>query len=211
MSSKYGPCILQEYIQNGGEFGVYTLFDFNSNPIGLTVHKRIRSVYSYGGMSTLRRTVKNEEITDIAFKLLKGLKWSGVAMVEFRIDPIDGIPKLIEINPRLWGSLQLSILSGVDFPYLLYQLTMQDHPTSTMNYQKDIECRWLGGDITGFFNCSNKSKMLINFFKFNTNFDVISLRDIKPGFISIFFPVTSSCDEEPRDDSPIINSEMLIP
>ena len=41
--------------------------------------------------------------------------------IEFRIDSRDGVPKIMEVNPRFWGSLQLSILSGVDFPYLLYK------------------------------------------------------------------------------------------
>jgi len=43
-------------------------------------------------------------------------------MVEFRVDARDGTAKLMEVNPRFWGSLQLSILSGADFPYLLYNL-----------------------------------------------------------------------------------------
>ena len=29
---------------------------------------------------------------------------------------------MIEVNPKFWGSLELSIAAGVDFPYLLYQL-----------------------------------------------------------------------------------------
>ncbi len=41
-------------------------------------------------------------------------------MVEFKLDPRDNTPKLMEINPRFWGSLALAIESGVNFPYLLY-------------------------------------------------------------------------------------------
>jgi hypothetical protein len=47
--------------------------------------------------------------------------WHGVAMVEFKIDRRDQLPKLMEINGRFWGSLQLAIDAGVDFPAILLQ------------------------------------------------------------------------------------------
>lgn len=203
MSNEYGPCIVQEYIPNGGEFGVYTLFDFNSNPIALTVQKRVRSINPYGGVSTQRKSIKDENLVYIAFRLLKAINWSGVAMVEFRIDSRDGIPKLMEVNPRFWGSLQLSILTGVDFPYLLYQLIVQDTPPPKLDFKENVECRWLAGEITGFFRCQNKLDFIKSFFKPNFNFDVISVKDPIPGFASIFSPLRNSCDEEPRVDDPL--------
>jgi len=201
MTEKYGPCIVQEFIPNGGELGVYTLFDFNSEPIALTVQKRIRTLHYYGGMSTLRETIKNEDFIKIAFNLLKKIKWSGAAMVEFRIDPRDNLPKLMEINPRFWGSLQLSILSGVDFPYLLYQLMTQDDPPRSLNYKDGVQCRWLLGDIASFFQHSNKLDIFMDLFRPNVHYDVISIRDPAPGIISFFSPLHNSCDEEPRVDN----------
>lgn len=47
--SNYGNLLLQEYIPNGGEFGVYTLFDRNSRPCALTVQRRLRSFPVSGG------------------------------------------------------------------------------------------------------------------------------------------------------------------
>ena len=47
--------------------------------------------------------------------------------MEFKVDPRDGKPKLMEINPRFWAYLELPIRCGVDFPYLYYNLcTGQD-------------------------------------------------------------------------------------
>ena len=54
-------------------------------------------------------------------KILGHVAWEGVAMVEFLVAD-DGTPYLMEVNTRFWGSLQLSIDAGVDFPYLLYQV-----------------------------------------------------------------------------------------
>ena len=102
--------LVQEYIPNGGELGVYTLFDNQSVPRALSVQRRLRSYPVSGGPSTLRETIRNDAsrlATDIAFRLLTKMQWTGVAMVEFRIDARDGMPKLMEVNPRFWGSLQL--------------------------------------------------------------------------------------------------------
>jgi len=207
MSKKYGPCLVQEYIPNGGEFGVYTLFDGDSEPLALAVQKRIRSLNSYGGISTLRKTVKNDELVNIAFYLLKTIRWSGVAMVEFRVDEQDGIPKLMEINPRFWGSLQLSILSGVDFPYLLYKLIMNEEQTSTLSFKEGIQCRWLLGDVTRLIRCPNKLKTMLNLFQPTFHDDVISIKDPKPMIASIFSPWFYP-EEGPRDDNIVIRNKI---
>ena len=46
----------------------------------------------------------------------------GVAELDFVNDSRDNTPKLMEINPRFWGSLQGAISEGVDFPFLLHKL-----------------------------------------------------------------------------------------
>jgi len=200
MTKRYGECIVQDYIPNGGEFGVYTIFNKHSEPIALSVHKRLRSMHTYGGISTLRKTTKNEKLVNLAFKLLKTIKWSGAAMVEFRIDTRDNQPKLMEINPRFWGSLQLSILSGIDFPYKLYQLTMQDDPIPNLDFKENVYCRWFLADITNVFQSSKKVKKIIDLCRPDVHNDIISIMDPKPGLIALFSPTYDSSDEEPRED-----------
>ena len=198
MVSKYGPCIVQDYIPNGGEFGVYAIFNRNSEPIGLTVQKRLNCVNTYGGVSTLRETVEKNDLVNIAIKLLKKMKWFGVAMVEFRVDKRDGLPKLMEINPRFWGSLHLSILSGVDFPYMLYELTTKGETTPMLNFKKGVQSRWLFGELTRFRRFSNKLDIVKDIFTPAQNYDILSLKDPGPIIISTLFPPKDSCDEEPR-------------
>lgn len=186
MTKKIGSCFVQEYIPNGGEFGVCALFNYDSDPIALTVHKRIRSMNSYGGVSTMRTTVENNDIVQTALGLLKTIKWSGVAMVEFRVDSRTGIPKLMEINPRFWGSLQLSYKAGVDFPYLLYRLTAGDNLTPNLNYKTGVRCRWLYGDILSLLRGQNTNGGLREFMNFNVNYDIAALSDPHPVFFSLF-------------------------
>ncbi len=180
VTREFGPSLIQEYIPNGDALGVYTLFNFDSEPRAVCVQRRIRSYPASGGPSTYRETVKRPELVEIAFRLLKAIKWTGVAMVEFRVDPRDNTPKLMEINPRFWGSLQLSILSGVDYPYLLYKLAMEGDVKPVMDYRAGVRCRWLlPGDFLWYLSSPNKIRNLPAFVH-RDNDDIISLRDPGP-------------------------------
>lgn len=183
-ASEFGPVVIQEFIPYGGELGVYTLLNAQSEPRAVTVQRRIRSYPISGGASTLRETIKDErsrEAVGIALRLLKAMRWSGVAMVEFRVDARDGSLKLMEVNPRFWGSLNLSILSGVDFPYLLYRMVMDGDIEPVLDYQEGVLCRWLlPGDILWYLSAPKTWENLKEFLRFDTPDDILSLHDPGP-------------------------------
>lgn len=191
-SKIYGPLLIQEYIAQGEEIGYYALLDQNSQLVALTVQKRIRSYPVSGGPSTLRQTIHHPQIEKLGLKILQALKWQGVAMVEFKIDSRDGRPKLMEINPRFWGSLALSIAAGVDFPFLLYQLysgrgarriaLSPNKKYPLVQYQTGVQCRWLlPGDILWFLSSRKTWSNLKAFFKFRGyHYDIISKDDWLP-------------------------------
>jgi predicted ATP-grasp superfamily ATP-dependent carboligase len=180
----YGSLIVQEFIPHGGEAGVYTLYDWSSTLVGVTVQRRVRSNPPSGGPSTLRETIRDDEMVDLATDLLSSLHWKGVAMVEFRIDARTGTPTLMEINPRLWGSLALSVFAGVDFPYYLYQLATTGECDSTPTYRAGVESRWLLGDVGHVLNRDDTWRALREFAqpaRKPRNYDVLSITDPGPG------------------------------
>ena len=190
-SSSESPPLFQEFIPRDGEIGVYTLFDSNSEPVALTVQRRLHSYPVTGGPSTLRETIRYDEAVHLAFRLLKAMKWRGLAMVEFRIDARTGKPVLMEVNPRFWGSLQLSILAGVDFPYLLYQITMNGKIEPVMDYKIGVQCRWLlAGDILWYLHSPHKLHNLKEFIRLDIPDDIISWEDPGPTF---GFMAASAC------------------
>jgi hypothetical protein len=67
-------------------------------------------------------------------------------MVEFRV-ATDGTPYLMEVNCRFWGSLQLAIDCGVDFPWLWYQITHGLPVGEPQPYVLGRRLRWLLGDL----------------------------------------------------------------
>lgn len=141
------PSLIQERIEGPGQ-GVFGLFD-HGRPCALFAHRRIREKPPSGGVSVLRESIPlSKPIRDYAVSLLEHVKWHGVAMVEFKVDRLTGVPMLIEINGRFWGSLQLAIDAGLNFPYLLYQMAKGSPVAVPDNsYRVGTKSRWLLGDL----------------------------------------------------------------
>jgi predicted ATP-grasp superfamily ATP-dependent carboligase len=182
---RYPFPLIQEWIPDGaGTFGLSALFDETSNVKAAFVHKKLRMYPIQGGPSTLAEGVEHPQIMELGLALLKALNWVGVGMVEFKVDPRDGIPKLMEVNPRFWGSLQLAIVSGVDFPFLILKMARKKHFEPVLHYAVGKRFRWLLlGDILHFLSHPlrfNHHPSFFNFFDPNTFYDVFSKDDPLP-------------------------------
>jgi len=113
------PWMLQEKITGPG-VGVFILAKAGE-VITVFSHQRILDKPPSGGVSVLSKSIdRSAAPVSEAYKLIENLKWTGVAMVEFKISATTGQPYLMEINPRFWGSLELAIRAGVNFPLLLW-------------------------------------------------------------------------------------------
>ena len=141
------PSLIQQRIEGPGQ-GVFGLFD-HGRPCALFAHRRIREKPPSGGVSVLRESIPlSKPMRDYAVRLLEHVHWHGVAMVEFKVDRCTGIPMLMEINGRFWGSLQLAMDAGLNFPYLLYQMAKGSHVAVPENaYRMGTKSRWLLGDL----------------------------------------------------------------
>jgi len=185
------PFMVQEYIQGDGH-GTFAFYE-QGRPITFFAHKRLREKPPSGGVSVLREsTPVNPLMQEISKKLLDHIGWHGAAMVEFIVSN-DGTPYLIEINGRFWGSLQLSIDAGIDFPHLAYLLAANKPLPTNINYRPHIRSRWLLGDLDHLYltlksdnkkiSLPEKFSAIIEFMKFyqkNTYYEVNRLNDIKP-------------------------------
>jgi hypothetical protein len=74
-------------------------------------------------------------------RMLRALHWHGVAMVEFKWDEASGDFWLLEINGRFWGSLPLALAAGVDFPYYLYPIGVNQTPEPPASYPVGVMAR----------------------------------------------------------------------
>ena len=74
-------------------------------------------------------------------------------MVEFRYDPHLKRYWILEVNPRVWGSIALPVGCGVDFPYWLYLCAVGEEDRARAlarefrDYPLGRVARWVLGDI----------------------------------------------------------------
>jgi len=188
LKSNISDCLIQEYICGEG-YGFFALLN-NGNEKAFFMHKRIREYPITGGPSTLAESVFENKLLRSGLKLLKALKWNGVAMVEFKKDKKDNEFKLMEVNPKFWGSLDLSITSGVDFPNLLIKMALEGDTESVFHYNKGIKFRWLFPDDILYLLSNPKD--IKRFFHDLYDKDIytnININDIKPNVIQFILTI----------------------
>jgi predicted ATP-grasp superfamily ATP-dependent carboligase len=142
------PVLVQERIVGEGE-GCFAL-RWNGKMIACFGHRRLREKPPAGGVSVYRESVAVPDDLRVATeRLLESLDWQGVAMIECKRDASSGKHVFMELNGRLWGSLQLAIDAGVDFPALLVARALGDDtrgrvPTA---FVPGIRSQWFWGDV----------------------------------------------------------------
>ena len=185
MYKKYKEFLLQEYIPGNDYYGVSVIFNAHNQMRSAFVHKKLRQYPITGGASTYAVSTEFPKLVEIAEALLSSIGWYGCANIEFKIDQRDDTPKLMEVNPRLWGSLQLAIASGVNIPYLLYQLAVNGDIAPHFKYKTGVKFRWfMYGDFMNFLtNLITKKKFetdVFNVFEKNSCHATWSLSDPLP-------------------------------
>jgi predicted ATP-grasp superfamily ATP-dependent carboligase len=146
MDARIPAPLVQERVTGFG-MGLFILAD-RGIVLARFAHRRLREKPPSGGVSVLSESIQvPPELEAPADRLMAALDWRGVCMIEFKVDARDGRPVLMELNPRFWGSLELAIASGVDFPWLLYQLALGEAPEAQSSYRLGVRSRWELGDL----------------------------------------------------------------
>jgi predicted ATP-grasp superfamily ATP-dependent carboligase len=140
------PLLLQKRIQ-GAAFGVFVLA-LDGEILSVFAHRRLREKPPSGGVSVYRESVPvRDDLRTHAVSIASRFRWTGAAMVEFKEDESTGTPYLMEVNARFWGSLQLTIDAGLDFPAWLVAISTGDEVALPLNYRAGVRSRWFWGDV----------------------------------------------------------------
>ena len=106
------PYMAQEFLGNGHDVhGAFYLYD-EDGFVDAYTHERIRTSPPTGGVTVLSKLSHNQTVIDEGRKILDLIGWKGLIMLEFLYDEKSGKYKVIEANPRVWGSIMLSEFGG---------------------------------------------------------------------------------------------------
>jgi len=123
-SDLIGPqeVLVQELIPGHGEsqLAFCAFFRDGEAVASMVAERRRQHPPEFGRASTYVRTIASEELEEWSCRFLREIDFYGLVELEFKVDPRDGKPKLLDVNARTWGYHTLGAIAGVDFPYLLY-------------------------------------------------------------------------------------------
>jgi predicted ATP-grasp superfamily ATP-dependent carboligase len=142
-----GAVLAQEYIAGEG-YGFSALY-WNGVLQRSLMHRRVREWPPSGGTSACAESVPEAPALAAAgATLLDALRWHGVAMVEFKGALAPGALALIEINAKFWGSHDVALAAGVDFPGDLVALLEGRTLAPAQAPPKAVRFAWpFGGDL----------------------------------------------------------------
>lgn len=166
------PPLIQEVIS--GEDLELTLLCVHGEAVAGSTYVSLRNAPLPFGPPIACRTIWDERLMEFGRRLLKDLRFHGVAHLDFRRDRRDGEPKLLDFNARLAGTNEISTVSGINFPLLLYRLALGERPSPCFDFQAGLEFRWLiFGELRHLLQTNHKLQTVRELLKWknvSTNF-----------------------------------------
>lgn len=174
--------IFQEYV-NGLSNCMYTIgiyADSNSEVLGLFTGHKIRGYPADSGDCIVGELAKVPNyIIENTIRIIKDIKYYGIAEFEYKENSITGDYKLIEINPRSWSWIGITPQCGVSLPLIAYR----DSCGENVNFEKtclDYASVKYIKIIDDFLNCmifykKNYPNWHLSFFEWKNNIKADSI------------------------------------
>ncbi len=171
---KYGPCLVQEYIpQTDLQYKAELFLDKHGEVKSACVFAKVRWYPVDGGSSTLNVTVHRPDIVESCTRLLRAIKWRGYADIDLIQDPRDNVAKIMEINPRITGSVKICYAAGINFSQQILQDYLDEEITPFPDYPEGIYLRYLHTDILWFLKAKDRFRSKPSWFNFTNSVDQI--------------------------------------
>ena len=188
----YQRPLLQEFLK-GTIYDCCTLSKNGKLLVALSQY-RLRTLNSFGGAGAVNITSKTPLIIKYSKILLRELNFTGPAQIEW-LKTEENKFYLMEVNPRFWGTTQLSIDAGINFPLLTINL-LQDKSLNLENltYKTGIKKRWVFPEeflslLRDKTNRLHRLKEYLNIMEFKAPYikSNINIDDFKPFLYNLFF------------------------
>ena len=177
--------IIQELLE--GSLYDTTSFSINGVSKAILTQKRVVTAWLKGGGGVVNRTTDNPEIINHTKRIINELKWSGHMETDWILNEKDQKFYFIEINPKFWGTTQLTISAGYDYPYWNILMNKGFKVPENTKYKIGLTYRWIEEELLAITNHSSNFfvffweciKFFGRFFQFNVEYS-LQFNDFKP-------------------------------
>lgn len=162
---EYGPCTLQEFIDNPDYYYNVMMYRDSQGQTTSAIIKIVRKYPIEAGSSSCCISVENAELTKICQRVMDQLNWVGMADFDVlqRKDTLEY--KIIEVNPRVPASLRAAFVSGINFPEIMVRDALGIEYEQGV-YKPGKVLRYLGIDLLWFLKSPNRFKSSPSWFHF---------------------------------------------
>jgi predicted ATP-grasp superfamily ATP-dependent carboligase len=187
-TERFGPCIVQELIpQTDLQYKAEFFRDDRGRLHAGVVFSKLRYFPISGGTSAINQTVQRPDILETGRRLLDAMEWVGYADLDLIQDPRDGLAKVMEVNPRVTGSVKIAFEAGVDFADLMTRFYSGRELRSYLEYRAGVTMRYIPLDILWFLYSGDRFRAQPSWFRFlgrDLCYQVLSFSDPGP-FLSL--------------------------
>ncbi len=99
-----------------------------------------------GGISQIGRTDSRADVIKVARDILSTLKCRGPVFIQLKEDK-NGMPKMVEVNPRASGGLMITALAGADFAACLKAEYVDNQPLHDVPWKEVTVTRYFENKI----------------------------------------------------------------
>lgn len=166
IQAEYGDCHLQQYVKQGGaQVEVQLFIDEKKHLVNSSVIYKYRWYPEKGGSSSCAKSVKNDKIVDILYRLLLDLNWVGFADFDTIEDPDTGELLIMELNPRVPACVKCAIEAGIHWGEIITNGYLGLHQKH-YQYKEGEFLRHFGFELLWFLKSPNRFKTKPSWFKF---------------------------------------------
>jgi len=113
----------------------YSYIDENGEPLLHFTKQKLRGHPPRVGLCSYHLATRDPDVMEMGLRFFQGVGVRGLANVEFKLDPRDGVLKLIECNHRFTAANELLRLSGLDLALLTYERALGRPGPDVSNYR----------------------------------------------------------------------------
>jgi predicted ATP-grasp superfamily ATP-dependent carboligase len=131
--------LIEEYFE--GEGGGIDVLCADGEVVHAFSHLRLHEGRGYSSAPYRVSAPVHEGMLEDTRKYVRALDYTGVLMLEFRLNATTGAWIFHDFNARFWAALPLTVASGADYPYWLYQVLVEGKRDFPPAFRTGIACR----------------------------------------------------------------------